>query len=99
MLSDKGIADAALLLVLAMLTSVFVSIMQHLITFYGGHKPFDPSNPCNADNTWCCRRKSSQWFGLTRPHAEVLVGDVQLMEVFRKDCRPHFVRRFVPVCS
>ena len=52
-----------------------------------------PGSPYPCSFVMARRRKSSQWFGLTRAHAEVVVRDTQLLDVFRKDCRPHYVRR------
>ena len=39
------------------------------------------------------RRKSPQWFALTRPHAELIAADTHFVAVFNKHCRPHFNNR------
>ena len=39
------------------------------------------------------RRKSSQWFALTRPHAEIIAADSHFIELFKQHCRPHFNAR------
>ena len=33
-------------------------------------------------------RKSSQWFALTRAHAQVIVDDTIIDGIFRRDCYP-----------
>ena len=33
-------------------------------------------------------RKSSQWFALTRAHAQIVVEDTIIDAIFRKDCYP-----------
>ena len=40
-----------------------------------------------------CRRKSSQWFVLTRPHAEIIAADTHFIVLFKQHCRPHFNSR------
>lgn len=33
-----------------------------------------------------CRRKSPQWFGLLRPHAQIIASDDYYIELFRQHC-------------
>lgn len=42
-------------------------------------------------------RKSSQWFVLTRPHAQLVLADTHLAESFHRYCYQNFTRGW-PTC-